>query len=401
MATNNFVNYFRQKKAPILKKKSKRNFYKYNLYFLGIVSSLLAGVGFLNWLIDPQDIFKTPNYWGVNHEKITKDRNDRLYKAVDVIRLQPQIILAGSSRIKQGIDPNAVVLAAENKVYNLGLNGANFYEVRRYIEHAIYNQPELNQIILGLDFFMFNKDLENQATFKEYRLETSHLTISDAVQNLFSFDTLANSLEIIQASLESPDTATDDYGDDGFMPRVNDNTIWRFHNSLRLFYRLHSDYQFSEAYWQDLEYIVELCKQNNIDLKVFISPAHATRWEAIYTTGKWDIFEQWKQKLAATLPVWDFSGYNSITTESIANEMNNYVDESHYSPEIGELVLQRIFQQQNESIPSDFGVLLTPENIEQHLQQIKSDRISWQLNHPEEYELVQKLYTEVTQNKDE
>lgn len=387
------------------KHKQDRPFALYNYCLLGITAIPIMTVGLINWLVDPQDIFKTPNYWNINHEKITKDRNDRLYKAVDVVRLQPDIIIIGSSRTKQGIDPESAVLPSDENVYNLSLNGANFYEVRRYIEHAVYNQPELEQIIIGLDFFMFNQDLDNQPTFKESRLEKEHIIVSDIVQNLFSLDTLVNSFQIVEASIESPATVTDDYGDNGFMPRLdlleNGETIWRFHQSLRLYYSLHSNYQFSESYWNDFKYIVELCKQNNIDLKVFISPAHATRWEAINTTEKWAVFEQWKRQLVELVPLWDFSGYNSITTEPIDKYMNNFMDESHYTPEIGELVLQRIYGYQTEEIPEDFGILLTPENIEKHLEQIKRDRTLWIKNHPEEFKLVKELYAEVNKNKNE
>lgn len=404
----NFGMYKRSQKYFLEKKKPKqdRPFALYNYSLLGITAIPIMIVGLINWLVDPQDIFKTPNYWGINHEKITKDRNDRLFKAVDVVRLQPNTIIVGSSRTKQGIDPESAVLVANNgdNVYNLALNGPNFYEVRRYIEHAIYNQPELEQIILGIDFFMFNQDLDNQPTFKESRLEKEQIIIGDAVQNLFSLDTLANSLEIAKASIESPATVNDNYGDNGFMPNRNyDNgeTIWRFHQSIRLYYSLHSDYQFSESFWNDFKDVVRLCKENNIELKVFISPSHSTHWESIYQTKRGEVFNEWKRKLVEFVPLWDFSGYNSITTESIDKYMTNYVDNSHYTPEVGELILQRIYGYETEEIPEDFGILLTPENIEQHLDKIKSDRSSWIENHPEEFKLVKELYAEVNKNKDE
>ncbi|WP_222426879.1 DUF1574 domain-containing protein [Hyella patelloides] len=361
-------------------------------------------VGLFNWLIDPQDIFKSPNYWKINHEKINKDNNDRLFKAVDIIRLQPENIIMGSSRTKQGIDPESSALGKEQNFYNLAINGPNFYEARRYIEHAIHNQPELKEIILGVDFFMFNQDLENQPTFNSSRLEKNHLIFDDAVKNLFSLDVVNNSLETIKASQNSPDTVDDDYGDDGFMPNRNFNngqTIWRFNQSIKLYFSLHSNYQFSESYWNDFKQIVQLCRENNIELKVFLSPAHATQWESIYTTKRWDVFEQWKRELVKIIPVWDFSGYNSITTEPIAKYMDNYVDSSHYTPEIGNLILQRMLDKQTDEIPQDFGTIINQENIEQHLANIKSDRQKWLKNNPEEVDLVRKFYAEINQDRNE
>ena len=389
--------YYQDKTKYKIKKPS--NFYFYNIFLLIIISLPIAVTGFINWLIDPQDVFNTPNYLGVNNIKPHKDDNDRLFKAIDITRIRPKTIIVGSSRTKQGINPEYPVFSQSSGVYNLALNGPNFYEVRRYVEHAIYNQPDLQEIILGIDFFMFNSDLDNQPTFSESRLEKKHITLDDGIKVLFSLDTLSNSKDTITASKQ--DSATDDsYGENGFMPNRNADkpeNIWRFNQSIKLYFTLHSDYEFSEQYWSDFEKLVKLCEENNIKLKVFISPSHATQWESIYVTNRWQVFEEWKRKIAQLTPVWDFSGYNSVTTEKINARMNNYVDNSHYVPAIGNLILNRIFDYQTSEVPDDFGVLLTPDNMEEHLDNIRQERQKWLKNNPEEVDLVKKLFTE-TQN---
>ncbi|GAB4229764.1 MAG: hypothetical protein Kow0049_11380 [Stanieria sp.] len=379
------------KSAQAIKKNHK--FYIYNICFFSIISLPIISVGLWNWLIDPYDLFDTPNFLGINHEKIKKDNNDRLFKAADIIRIKPKIILVGSSRTKQGLDPEHPVFNNQSSVYNLAINGPNFYEVRRYIEHAVANQPDLKEIVLGIDFFMFNDRLANRPSFSEQRLEKKQLLYSDVINALFSLDTFNISQKTIDASQQEPDL-NNNYGENGFMPNRNANdgkTDWRFEQSINLYFTIHSNYQFSEKYWSDFVKLVELCQQNNIELKVFISPAHATDFESIRLTQQWTTFEQWKRKLVQLTPVWDFSGYNSITTEAIAPKMKNYVDNSHYTPQVGNLILNRIFDYQTEQVPKDFGVLITTQNIEQHLAQIRSDREIWISNHPEEVQLVQQL----------
>ena len=365
---------------------------------LGIAITLpMLAVGVFNWAIDPQDIFDTPNYLGLNHQKVKKDNNDRLYKATDIIRLQPTTLIMGSSRTKQGINPDSPWLSDRESIYNLALNGPNFYEIKEYIEHALYVQPDLQEIILGVDFFMFNQDLANQPTFKASRLNTNWYSMGDLATYLFSVDAITSSWQTIQASRQIPELATKTQGENGFLPNRNSQdgeNIWRFHQSIKLYYQLHSDYEFSESYWADFQEIVSLCQENQIKLTVFISPAHASHWEAIRLTGRWAIFEQWKKDLTAMVPVWDFSGYNSITSEKIAKSMENYVDNSHYTPQIGEMILQRIFGNSADNIPSDFGVLLTPQNLNQHLEQINRDRKQWRINNPEEAEMVENFYRE-------
>ena len=390
-----------QKKIKNVLVSKKKKFTSYNLFFLWATFLPMSFVGLFNWSIDPYDLFNTSNFLGINHEKIKKDNNDRLFKAVDIIRLKPKTILMGSSRTKQGLNPEHPAIKNNQLAYNLAINGPNTYEVRRYIEHAIANQPDLKQVILGIDFFMFNATLQNQPSFEEKRLGKKYIIASDAVNALFSLDTFNISKKTISASLKTEERK-DFYGENGFMPnrKADDGaTKWRFEQSIKLYFELHSDYQFSQDYWSDFVKIVELCKQKNIDLKVFISPAHATQWESIQVTGKWDIFEQWKRELVKVAPVWDFSGFNSVTTENIKPKMSNYVDNSHYSPMIGNLILDRIFNYSSQDIPQDFGILLTRGNIESQLDKIERDRLRWIKHNSNEVKLVQDIKTKVDRHE--
>ncbi|MEC4986621.1 MAG: hypothetical protein SAK42_21185, partial [Oscillatoria sp. PMC 1076.18] len=139
--------------------------------------------------------------------------------------------------------------------------------------------------------------------------------------------------------------------------------------------------------------------KNDLPLKVFISPSHATQWKAIELSGLWDEFEQWKQEIVKITSVWDFSGYNSVTTEPISDKMKNYLDNSHYSKAVGNLVLNRIFQVQEELIPADFGVLINSQNVKLHLKNIRENQIIWEGKYPEQEKLVREVYLQVTKSK--
>jgi hypothetical protein len=366
---------------------------KFILQFLAAAFLPVISVGVFNYIVDPYDVFNTPNFLGINHDKPKKDSNDRQFKALDITRIKPTTIIIGSSRTKQGIDPEHPILAKDPSTYNLAINGPNVYEVRRYLEHAIANQPNLKEVIFGIDFFMFNANLKNQPSFSEARLGIKHIAIGDAVNALFSIDTYHISKETIEASLKEPNKS-DRFGENGFMPnrKFNDgNTKWRFEQAIKLYFQLHSTYELSEQYLDDFKKIVSLCKEKNIPLKVFISPAHATDLEAIRVTGKWQVMEQWQREIVKIVPVWDFSGYNSVTTESTQDVMKNYADNSHYSSSIGNYILDRLGNYQIDKVPQDFGVLITPENIESHLEQTRQGRETWAKEHPEELKLVETI----------
>ena len=84
-------------------------------------------------------------------------------------------------------------------------------------------------------------------------------------------------------------------------------------------------------------------------------------------------------------PIWDFSGFNSVTTETIPpindseSQMQWYWESSHYKRELGDLVLDRVFNYNNLSrnVPDDFGVLLSLDNIASHLSKVRSDYDIW------------------------
>lgn len=387
---SNFVSLASKQKKPSVTKKYKR----FNLWFLGAVAVPTLSVGIFNFVIDPYDIFPSPDI-AINQAKPLKDNNDRLFKAIDVINLKPKTVFIGSSRTKQGLDPSHPALDSLQPAYNLGLNGPNFYEQLRYLEHAIANQEDIQQVVVGVDFFAFNSSLGNQPTFSEQRLEKQRMILQDFLNSTLSTSALTASQETISDNLNQP-KQEGDYGKNGFMPNrflaKKDEVEWRFEQGIKLYFSLHSDYQLSAEYFAAFEKLVALTKENNIDLQVFISPSHATQWEAIRATGRWQAFEDWKRDLAKVTPVWDFSGYNSITTEPLSSEIQNYADNSHYTKPIGDLILNRIFAYQENQVPDDFGVLITPENIETHLAKIRSDRQVWSEENPEEVKLVQSIY---------
>jgi hypothetical protein len=70
--------------------------------------------------------------------------------------------------------------------------------------------------------------------------------------------------------------------------------------------------------------------------------------------------------LSEITPFWDFSGYNSVTTDN-----KNYLDHSHYNPSVSRWIAARIFNDQTVMVPKDFGVWVTRKNIDSHLENLK------------------------------
>jgi hypothetical protein len=114
--------------------------------------------------------------------------------------------------------------------------------------------------------------------------------------------------------------------------------------------------------------------------------------------GRWEALEEWKRQVVQITPVWDFFNYNSITTEKMQGVMQHYTDDSHYKPTVGNLVIDKITGQANKSIPADFGVLLTPSNVEKQISKMRDARVTWRENNPEMVKLVETKYQKFRQS---
>ncbi|MEO1590296.1 MAG: hypothetical protein AAFU71_03275 [Cyanobacteria bacterium J06632_22] len=368
---------------------TKAGFGRFNgLLALSITLPILT-VGLSNWWVNPYGVTQAPVVTGWNQKRSGTNKNDRLFKAAQIMQQRPVAVMVGSSRTKQGMDPDTELLP--EGTYNLGLNGSTAHELQRYLEHAIANNPDLQQVVVGIDFFMFNGHRTVESTFSEDRLGKRRLPVGDHLATLLSLDATAESWATIQGSRDHDAAARPT---NGFAPTTkakDGNTQWRFNQAIKDYFGYHADYELSTEQLDAFRALVEVCRDRNIDLVVFISPSHAVQWETIRATGHWQTFETWKRELVSIIPVWDFSGYNSITTEPIADVMQNYSDSSHYLPSVGDIVLQQSLGSTTAS-PKDFGIWLTPENIDAHLEQIRLDREAWAIDNQEWIEKVEKHY---------
>ena len=81
----------------------------------------------------------------------------------------------------------------------------------------------------------------------------------------------------------------------------------------------------------------------------------------------------------------------SLPPVNSRREMKFYWDSSHFKENVGDLVLDRICAEGNNAAlkTQDFGMLLTPDNIEMELARIRTDQKIYRHNHPEEISQIE------------
>lgn len=378
-----------------IKNSAKNSYKRFNILFFSFIFISLTLFGGFNFLIDPYGIYDSPKVASFNKYKSEQMAYDRIFQAIEIIKRKPNVLFLGSSTVQFGLDTRYFPKNGSDEVYNLGLQNGNIKEVNHYFKHALVNNPNIKTVVMGVDLFIFEKNKENNPNYDENRLNKKIINFKDIANTLFSFSAFDASVKTIKNNQNG--TASHLEYINGMLlydpGKPVPGSLDRFVFFLKGVFRKKPDeHRFSQERLDYFREIVQICQEKNIDLMVFISPSHATQWTGTEAAGNWywKEWENWKKELVKITPIWDFSGYSSVTTEPVSDDMKNYYDSSHYRPAVSELILARMFNEAVE-IPDDFGVLLTPENLEENLQRIREEKELRKQTHPEETEIINNL----------
>jgi hypothetical protein len=418
---------------------------KYILIVACTVGTLFAVVASFNALIDPYGMYRLVEIKGLNAHKPAIYNRVRLFKAYEIRRMKPSAIILGTSRSHiamstshKGWDQTATPR------YNLAFDGATTKEMYFYLRHAYMIHP-LKQVVLGLDAYhsmeapsSVRPDFDPQLLCETRSLTSLLLMTLEDLKLLTSIDTLWASIETVRSqNCGEPEWFAADGQRLGevFFRSFEENfqkcprTYFEEIDKLEVGFQLEgrnpapnrcvnqavaagslqeTDGETSLGYIQQ---IIEFCRAKHVDLRIFITPEHAHQLEISAALGAWSSIEEAKRNLvyllsryAAMHPgeppilLYDFSGYNSVTTETLPEpgsryEMKYYWDSSHFKEIVGDFVLDRLFALFNAErpIPADFGVRLTAGTIDAALARIRDDQITYRKRHPQDVAAIRLL----------
>jgi hypothetical protein len=115
--------------------------------------------------------------------------------------------------------------------------------------------------------------------------------------------------------------------------------------------------------FRDIKEMLTLASKYHFSLTFFINPFYYPK----YIQNAESLFIV-KKRLAALTDYYDFSGFNSVSMDPL-----NYYEESHYRFRVGDMIVARLFNLDSETLPNDFGVLVTRQNVERHLEKQKRE----------------------------
>ncbi len=401
---------------------------------------LLAAVAGGNALVDPFGIYRWVEIPGFNAAKPAIYHRVRLLKAYEVRRLRPDAVVLGSSRVHLGIRPSHPGWSQRfRRPYNLGFDGATTKEMYHYLVHAQAAGP-LRQVLLGLDTYHLSQapgstrpGFDAALLLGEARWRNLPRAIAADLKLLISAGTLRESLDTLLAQdgaeplwlaadgqrlgevfFRRPEESFQKFG-----PRHYFDEIDKLEVGFQLEWRIPAaparptspasapavDPVNSLGY---IAKILAYCRRHGIDLHIFLTPSHVHQLELSAATGAWPALEDGKRALVELVaadarhhagrepvPVWDFSGYSTVTTEPLPAphsraELNYYWDSSHFKDRVGDWVLDRLLGTAGagQPVPDDFGRRLTPQTVEPLLAADRDRQAAYRRAHAEDIRVI-------------
>ena len=334
---------------------------RYLAVFLGVATFGCVLVVGLNLLIDPWWFLTQANPMN----RVQEDIDERAQKTnwLEARKGEFDAVLIGSSRASY-IDRHDF---APLKLFNYSVNAMMPREYQPYLDHfaAVNGRPKV--IYLGVDLFTSRVKPVFDLAPPEFYLSRAG-DPRYVLSALLSLETAGYSLRGIQGSLGlDPGRKPERYDRDDV--RYFGRTItaeMRDRNVLRSLEQYRTKvYGEDFVYDQGLPEVWRHLRTSYPEARivVFTTPTSEPLFSLMVQMGRFPDYERWLADLVGAFgEVWDFMGLNSITTEQ-----RHYLDAHHFEPAVGRLIVARINGGALPPEHADFGRLVTPANLQEHL----------------------------------
>ena len=340
-----------------------------NVYKKWIIATLtlillpLSAIAGFNFYIDPLWNFSHAHHYN----RIQMSFNERQQKTnlITFGRHDYNALMLGSSRVTYISQYDFPQL----KLFNYALNNMLLSEYNEYINYAKQQVGhDFDCVIIGLDFFATNQNLKLPSHFEPptYYFGQSR-QLGYRYKTLLSTDVLKYARKNYEASREGlpRSYAYNRANVKTLVAPAPEDRQWLINNNLKWY----GEEVYGSTYRYDsVKPVLEELKKANPHTRfiIFTTPSSDLLFQLLIQQGRWEDYERWlRDCVEANGEVYNFMYPNSITSD-----LNNYYDASHFYPAIGTLIAHRISGYEDKNIPEDFGVRVTPENIDRHLQYV-------------------------------
>jgi hypothetical protein len=355
--------------------------------FGALLVVLVGGVFAYQTRVDPLGVWGAEEIAGYNNFKVPQGGTERVFKIYQYLEAEPEVAFWGSSRLNY-CTPTSWPDVADDKVFNFGIDAVHIPEQKYYYDAAMArHRPRV--VVFGVDLLQFSQRFNDpREGFSEERLSMVALSpvtafLYKARETVMSYDAFKLSLDTIEASEKAP---KERYYINGWNSRGENrrtgpsrkyrHLLWKYHRGT---YR---KFRWSKGNWKLFRELVEWTREQGIEVVVYLNPVHADFLASYEVNGHWRSHEDFKRRLVALGPTWDFNYVNSVT-----RNRRQFIDPSHFKPDIGRRMVQ-IISAGEASPRGDFGVLLTKGNLGRELKSQRERYDAWVEQNPEAHALL-------------
>jgi len=337
-------------------------------------------------------------------------RGTRIGRGESLYHQDYKIVIAGTSRTHDAYDPGHPVFAGK-PAFNAGLSKTTIKEVAAVLKYTIEQNPDLETIVLGIDYSLFADRQRFADDYKQSRLDPKRSAGKHAIESVIAPHVTRRSLSALE-DMQKGDVCR--YTLDGRQaPPIKDDMPppqGAFRSTLIHYVSspgLYGSFHYVPDGLGELYDVLAHAASRGITVRCAINCVHADLMECIYQCGVWSDWEEWKRDIVRVIEtvnselnlqgegkirLYDFSGFTSFSTESASimsqqgDTLRWFRDPSHATVDLGNLVLSTLFDDQAQTPNDSFGTHLTSLNIDDHLMQIRTEREQWISQYPDEVE---------------
>jgi hypothetical protein len=288
------------------------------------IKALLFALPFLLFFLTI--IFTDPyNYFGIfkvipdnAKEKISYPINTILWKVIQFQRHPSENILLGDSRM-HGMDVEKIKQITGEEYFNFGFGGATIAEMYQVFLYAT-KKVKLKKIYIGLNFNLYNA--WNNRDIAQQTIES----IDNPFSYFLNLNVCESSYYIISSLFSNKPT---DLGN----PGKTRAEFWKFQltEGIKKYY---AAYQYSEPYYNMLNFIQHYCKNNNIQLTFIIFPTHEDLQAKVTEYKLNSAYDKFKTDIKTLGRSFDFDISHILNRDS-----SNFTDPFHYNKAYGERLI--------------------------------------------------------------
>ncbi|MDD2698423.1 MAG: hypothetical protein PHF17_06440 [Arcobacteraceae bacterium] len=345
--------------------------------FMAIFSFLIVGlIGVANYIVDPYQQYRLATFYPISY-----DSNKQRYKNGGFAKnFSYDSLILGTSMTENFLLDEVEKELDFNNTLKLSISGGSAIEQSTTLQTAINSNKNLNNVVWGLDTFIFVGEVDNlsygEGTFPFYLYDSNRL---NDYKYLFSLDTLYESWNILSNS--------DLNNKNRYIYEKNNMYTWQ-HNfeknftlkNVRNAWNNREDFLDIEKDKQTFNYMknsfdsnfLEIIKSNpQIHFTIFFPPYSILTFKIFEERAQLDDVLNFKKYIYTHLlncknvTMYDFQIAKEITTN-----LNNYKDVSHYHQKINSWILQQI---------KENNYLVTKRNFEDNLQNLQKQSNAYDL----------------------